>query len=400
MFITRRDFLKYCMASAAVLGLSDLEILKLKEAFATQTGCNSYGAPHVINLSGQACSGCQVSLLLRNMDPNETVPELTVVQDAVDLLIGDPLRWLSGLTVPPRTGWDVLGTEGYICLDFMATAMAAAGNYAENGATQTSPFSLEHMVNAVNSGPFVLLVDGSIPTKDGGVYSFAFDDPDDIAGLGTGKSWSPRVTALDALRWLSNHANCLFIECMGTCSSYGGIPAGQGQRTGAKAVQRILRDEGGPVEKIINVPGCPPHPDWIIYPIAWALIHILYGSETLADMRLDMTQYGNNLFKRRPRAVYTEKLCYQCSKLVTPKLPGYLNMGDDGCLQIVGCKGFWTESDCPTRQWNNFDDGTKNNWCVGGGGGAVGDGRHPCQGCVEPKFPDGFSPFYKWYSGS
>jgi Ni,Fe-hydrogenase I small subunit len=44
---------------------------------------------------------------------------------------------------------------------------------------------------------------------------------------------------------------------------------------------------------------------------------------------------------------------------------------------------------------NVFDDGTKNNWCVGGPGGQIADARHPCQGCIEYDFPDGKSPFYE-----
>ena len=52
----------------------------------------------------------------------------------------------------------------------------------------------------------------------------------------------------------------------------------------------------------------------------------------------------------------------------------------DGCRYDLGCKGPNTNSDCPTRKWNNGI-----NWCVEN---AV------CIGCVEPGFPDGMSPFY------
>ena len=72
--------------------------------------------------------------------------------------------------------------------------------------------------------------------------------------------------------------------------------------------------------------------------------------------------------------------------------------GDEGCLKTLGCKGEVTFGDCPIRMKNVFDDGTANNWCVGGPGGAgqgwwnpvynIADARHPCQGCIQPGFPD------------
>jgi len=56
------------------------------------------------------------------------------------------------------------------------------------------------------------------------------------------------------------------------------------------------------------------------------------------------------------------------------------------CTRPVGCNGYVATPDCPTRRWNNFDDHTTNNWCVGA--------NYVCQGCAEPDFPDGRSPFF------
>ena len=81
MFITRRKFLQYCVSAAAVLGLSQTDLLKLEKAL---TDCSSYGAPHVIWYEGQSCTGCPTSLLNRINQTGETVPELEVVQDVVD----------------------------------------------------------------------------------------------------------------------------------------------------------------------------------------------------------------------------------------------------------------------------------------------------------------------------
>jgi Ni,Fe-hydrogenase I small subunit len=73
-------------------------------------------------------------------------------------------------------------------------------------------------------------------------------------------------------------------------------------------------------------------------------------------------------------------------------------LGDEGCLLAKGCKGQYSFGDCPIRGKNTSDDGVSMNWCVGASGtnnvpGAptvthIGEGRHPCQGCIEPDFPD------------
>jgi Ni,Fe-hydrogenase I small subunit len=64
----------------------------------------------------------------------------------------------------------------------------------------------------------------------------------------------------------------------------------------------------------------------------------------------------------------------------------------------LGCKGPYTVGDCPVRGKNTADNGVSMNWCVGSSGDSgvpgtpttyhVGEARHPCQGCIEPDFPD------------
>jgi hydrogenase small subunit len=56
-------------------------------------------------------------------------------------------------------------------------------------------------------------------------------------------------------------------------------------------------------------------------------------------------------------------------------------IGDDGCLALLGCKGFIATSDCYKRQWNNAV-----NWCI--------DAGAPCHACSEPAYPDHVSPLY------
>ncbi len=466
--ITRRQFLQYCAASATALGLSQTDLLKLEKALATQqTGCTS-PTPSVIWMSGQNCSGCQTSLLNRVVDTAETgyydgrlmntlygtgglAPyqnayynagegaasdpvglTLNVVNDVADLLVGDAVRavlTLGGINITRELNWAddndlvVPGTNGfpggYITLEWLTTVNAGAGD-----------INVGHLANIVNGGGplgvFVLLLDGSIPT--GNAYrerfSYAFDNVDDSGspvmpapfGLATGAS----VTLSHALRWMLNSGNCAAVICVGTCASYGGVPAASGNFTGAKGLYGY--DEGGnpaipgvrswvawnnsvfsegdhryisAMPPVINVPGCPPHPDWVVHPVAHLLVALQGGGDLICDLD----------YKNRPEATYGmdpgKVFCDQCPNSPTQgtePIPGDPNhraahLGDNGCLGVqFGCKGSVTFGDCPVRQKNVFDDGTKNDWCVGSDlGSQIAHARHPCQGCIEPKFPDQMS---------
>src|SRR6266542_983810 len=57
MNMTRRDFLRWAGASAAMLGLTALDLQDLEKALA------SAGSPPVLWLQGSSCTGCSISLL-------------------------------------------------------------------------------------------------------------------------------------------------------------------------------------------------------------------------------------------------------------------------------------------------------------------------------------------------
>ncbi|MHC4720792.1 MAG: hydrogenase small subunit, partial [Planctomycetota bacterium] len=119
----------------------------------------------------------------------------------------------------------------------------------------------------------------------------------------------------------------------------------------------------------VNVPGCPPHPDWFIAPIA---VILFSGVEALELDRL-----------ARPTLVYGKLVHENCPRRADFDKGKFAEkLGDAGCLYKLGCKGHYTYADCPLRQWNNGV-----NWCVKAGS--------PCLACVEPEFPDGTSPMYE-----
>ncbi len=117
--LKRRDFLKFCTGVAATLGLSPSLGMRIAEA------ATAAGRPPVIWLSAQECTGCTESLLRAH-------------HPTVESLILD-----------------------MISLDYHETLCAGCGHQAEAFKAQ----SIKQ-----NWGKYVLVVDGSIPTRDGGVY--------------------------------------------------------------------------------------------------------------------------------------------------------------------------------------------------------------------------------------
>jgi hydrogenase small subunit len=413
--------LQYCTASAAALGLSQTDLLKLEKAMATpQTGCTS-PSTSVVWIEGQCCTGCQVSLLNRVVDqggaggyydgdllnlldtlyngaanpvsqgtPSDPVgTELNVVMDAADLLVGDAVS----AVVPqlpalfPRAGWAPFNA-GYVTLELLHTVQAGAGD-----------INVAHLASIVNSGNFVMLMDGSIPTTDP-KYCLVFDN-EPVQGGGKIVPSLPAgsVTLSDALRWMLPQA--IAAIAIGTCCAYGGIPAGKRNKTGAISLPDFAANEGI-ATPIIDVPGCPPHPDWIVYPVAYFLIH---GAVCPLDEH-KAPWLPNHL--GRPDAVFgNQVLCHSCPNYDTQGTANRaLFLGDDGCQATNGCKGPASMGDCNVRMKNIFDDGTKSNWCAASGESTllnpasnIGEARYVCHGCIEPDFPDGKGPFFEPLDG-
>ncbi len=297
MRIGRREFIKYCFGSAASLGLSLSALGKLEKALAAG------GLPSVVWLNGANCTGCTVSLANRFSSQAPT--------DIADLLVNT------------------------IDLAFHPNLMGAAGDFAVNNLLQAA------------SGEFILAVDGGIPTAFGGNACMVWTEN------------GQEVTALEAVRTLAPKAKAVL--SIGTCASFGGIPAGNPNPTGIMSV----RNASG--RATINIPGCPTHPDWIV----WTVAQLLSG----ATVALDSFGRPATLFGSENMNVH--KLCPRKESEETN------TFGVEGlCLKEIGCKGETTQGDCPVRKWNS---GT--NWCVGAN--AI------CLGCTESGFPDRFSPFYK-----
>lgn len=296
MTITRRAFLKYCMGSAASLGLAPTMLPKLAKAL-SEPGA----APNVIWIEGASCSGCTVSLANLIGDCDEYGPT-----DLADLLIN------------------------YINASFAKTLMSASGDLAVSALRQAQ------------QGDYILVVEGGIPTAFDGMACTLFSEN------------GVDVTMMEAVNELAPHA--MAVVCVGTCSSYGGIPASGDNPMGVKGVSELT---GIPT---VNIPGCPAHPDWVAATIA----RVLCGEELVLD---DYDGRPVDLFKR---AVH-----YTC-----PRRPQYdmgvfaTKIGQEGkCYYQLGCRGPNSLADCSARGWNNGF-----NYCI--------QANAPCIGCAEKTFPN------------
>ncbi|MCL4385670.1 MAG: hydrogenase small subunit [Actinobacteria bacterium] len=303
MLITRKKFLQIFSGSIAGFALSNLWLPKLLQAANVKNG---KGRLPIVWFQGQNCSGCPVSFV------NTEYPSADEVLIEV------------------------------ITLEYLPTIMGGTGDVAVD--------ILERMITD-EKGKFILAIDGSIPVDSDGNYC--------NVGEINGKS----ITALKWIQALSSAAGA--VVAIGTCATWGGIPAAPPNPTKAKAVRDIVKDK-----PVINIPGCPPHPDWIV----GTLVHVLkYGIPTLDDLNRPVIFFG------------PDKIVHDNCELRQYFDAGIFakDFGQKGCLYELGCKGPVTHCDAPVRGWNSGV-----NWCNRSGG--------PCLGCTEPTFPGGTgSGFYE-----
>jgi hydrogenase small subunit len=280
---------------------------------------------HVVWLPGQACTGCTVSFL------NATHPSV------VDLLTG---------FIPQAAG---------VTLDYHQTIMLHWGEQALEAIKAAEEGKLE---------PFVLVLEGAIPDesiaeKTGGFWC--------VIGEEDGKP----VTFTDRLDKLAK--NAAVIVSAGTCASFGGIPSGKPNPTGAKgALDYFGRDWKSKLGiPIINVPGCPVMGEHLAETLTHAVLAVR-GYLPLPE--LDEEHRPTYLFGRT-----AHENCPRAGLFADGK--NSHEFGEPYCMGLLGCKGPISHCDVPKRGF------------VEGVGGCPSMGS-PCIGCTEPEFPDPpFSPF-------
>lgn len=298
--ISRRKFLKLCSASALAVGLSQVWVPEIAEAFKKAFA----GNPPVLWVQGSACSGCTTSLINTvNPDMKEVLTEI-------------------------------------INLSYHPGFSDGAGNLLTDRLLETA---------RSNRGKFILVLEGGIPRAHNGEFNIIGED-------GQGNP----VTLLKMVRELGRMAGS--VVAVGSCASFGGIAAAGSNIPDCAGLERVVG-----VSKVVNIPGCPPHPDWIVGTLAQML---MFGIPETDDYGRPKLFYKGLIHNNCPRRQYFDNSIFA------------RNFGEEGCLLYIGCKGPLAHGDCPTRMWNGASS-----WCVSVNG--------PCIGCTEPTFPDLAMPFYK-----
>lgn len=214
--------------------------------------------------------------------------------------------------------------------------MAAEGNAATE------------KLKAVLNTPYILAVEGAVATANGGYYN--------IIGQMDGKP----LTALAAVKMMGEKAQTVI--AVGACAAHGGISAAAPNPSQSVSVQSVLS------RKVIQLPGCPCHPDWFTGTLAHLL---LYGEPELDDRNRPMMFYAHTIHNRCERRSFFEKGIFA------------KKLGDKECMFKIGCRGPVTLIDCPVRKWNEH-----NNWPIGD--------STPCIGCAQFGFPDKMEPFISY----
>jgi hydrogenase small subunit len=294
---SRRDFLKFCSWMTAFIGIEASGLSKVVHAMETKPRLP------VVWFHFQECTCCSESFI-RSSHP--------IVSDIV---------------------------LDKISLDYTETLQAAAGHQAE---------AALHATMEKYKGEYLMLVEGSVPTEEDGVYCC-------IGGR----------TALDILKEAA--ANAKAVVSWGSCASNGCIQAAYPNPTGATPIHKLI--SGTP---IVNVPGCPP----IVEVMAGTIVHLL-----AFDRIPQLDGLG------RPKAFYSRRVHDTCYRRPNYDAGLFVESFDDEnakrgyCLYKMGCRGPVTYNACGVMRWNN------------GVSFPIQSG-HGCIGCSEANFWDN-GPFYQ-----
>ena len=241
-----------------------------------------------------------------------------------------------------------------ISLNYSETLSAAAGESMELAKEQTIKEC---------AGNFILVYEGAVLEGWGGQALRVADKP------GT----EHLIEAAE---------DAAAVVALGSCAVNGGWMGAHPNQAGALGVQEYLKKQGINTP-VVNVPGCPANPEWLVAVLADV---VLLG---LAPSELDLTSEG------KPAGIFGQTVHDNCERR------GHFENGEfvyefgskeealGYCLYPLGCRGPQTKSNCGVVMWNN-----RRSWCVQAGA--------PCIGCCEanPNDPghnwvEVNTPFYK-----
>jgi hydrogenase small subunit len=311
------------------------------DVLSEQTGPSSITGPfekvHAFWLAGMSCDGCSIAVL------GATAPKVE------DLLTGS----LPGLPV--------------LSLHHTALQLEAGDSYVE---------PMRRAAEGTLDAPYVVVYEGSVADERlaselGGYWVSVGEEPDPTTG---------ELKGVPSAEWLRRLApGAAAVVAIGTCATWGGIPAAIGNVTGSMSVMDFLgRDYRSALGlPVVNIPGCSPIGDNFTETVA-AVFLLLQGLGPVPefdDLGRPAWLFGETVHRNCPRAGYYEEGTFAHQA------------GDRECLVEIGCWGPVVQCNIASRGAINHLGGCMN---VGGA----------CIGCTMPGFPDKFTPFYKAPPGS
>ena len=189
---------------------------------------------------------------------------------------------------------------------------------------------------------------------------------------GTGRFHMMAGTDPPGMDWISDLAAVAgHVVAVGSCVAFGGITAAganhveacglayDGTEPGGLLGYGFLAKSGLPV---INVAGCPIHPDWL--------------TETLHQIAAGNFDRSNVDEWERPVSYTNHLVHHGCSRNEFYEFKASAErLCDLGCMmENLGCKGTQARADCNIRAWN--------------GSGSCTDGGYPCINCTSPGFEE------------
>ncbi|MEA2370932.1 MAG: hydrogenase small subunit [Solirubrobacteraceae bacterium] len=212
--------------------------------------------------------------------------------------------------------------------------------------------------------PFVLIIEGSLGNEQTSGDGF-------WTGFGVNPATGQPITTNE---WIDRLApKCAAVVAIGTCATYGGIPAMKNNPTGAMGVPDYLgwnwkSSAGLPV---VCIPGCPAQPDNMTEVL-------LYLALVLAGMA-PVPELDDQL---RPKWLFGRTVHEGCNRAAFYEHGDFATEygSDHRCMVKLGCKGPVVKCNVPIRGWQSGIGGCPN---VGG----------ICMACTMPGFPDKYMPF-------
>jgi hydrogenase small subunit len=221
-----------------------------------------------------------------------------------------------------------------------------------------------YMADGGQLDPFVLVVEGSIPNEHNKTEGY-------WAALGTDPATGQPITTCEWIDRLAHQAWA--VVAIGTCATYGGIHAMEGNPTGCMGLPDYLGWKWQTTKSripIVCVPGCPVQPDNFMETLLYLL--------NQAAGKAPMIPLDDAL---RPTWLFSQTVHEGCGRAGYYEQADFAQeYGSSKCIVKLGCWGPVVQCNVGKRGWMAGIGGCPN---VGG----------VCIGCTMPGFPDKFMPF-------